>query len=208
MIALCMVPRNDQTDFHTPVSLILRLREGTPTEWRTFWDIYAPVVYRLAARRGLDHHDAQDVVGVVMRGLHARIRRGLKIDHGKGRFRGYLARSAQRAVAAHRRRFGRTSPGDGSLASAADDAASPAEDLAKLERLERLRLCLDRLRGSSNVRRRDVEAFERYVLQGEPAEKVAKHLGLSRGRVFGIRTEMIERIRKTLMQLDIELGEV
>jgi RNA polymerase sigma factor (sigma-70 family) len=208
MIALTMAPRNDPSELRTPVSLILRLNQGTPAEWRTFWDIYAPVVYRLAVCRGLDHHDAQDVVGVVMRSLHARIRRGLKIDHGKGRFRGYLARTTQRAVTVHRRRFGRSASGERSLASAADGADSPAEDLAKMERLERLRLCLDRLRASSKVRRRDVEAFERYVLQGEPAEVVARLLGLSRGRVFGIRTEMIERIRKMLIELDIELGEV
>jgi len=80
--------------------------------------------------------------------------------------------------------------------------------VAALERMERLRACLERLRHSPRVRRRDFDAFECYVIRDEPAETVAKQFGISRARLYGIRTEMMNRIRTMVSQLNDELGEV
>lgn len=202
-----MASRFDSSSDNTPVSLILRLREGTEAEWRKFWEIYGPLIYRLARGRGLNHHDAQDIVCEVMRGLHARIRRGLKVDHGKGRFRSYVARSVARATARFRRQFKKTGSDVNArpLTSSAEDGSDG--DVAALERGERMRYCLSRLRESPDVRRRDFEAFERSVILGESSDKVAKRFGISRGRLYGIRSEMMNRLRVMLTTLDQELGE-
>lgn len=197
----------DRPGDDTPVSLIVRLRAGTEAEWCTFWEIYGPLIYRLARGKGLNHHDAQDVVCDVMRALHGKIRRGLKIDHGKGRFRSYLARSVSRATARFRRRFG-GSVRDQMWALAKGGSEDGVQSvIAALERNERVRLCLNRLRDEPGVRRRDYEAFERSVIFDEPATEVAKRFGISRGRLYGIRSEMMSRLRVMLTRLDQELGE-
>jgi RNA polymerase sigma factor (sigma-70 family) len=208
MISFRMPSRPSQPEQETPVSLILRLRDGTQEEWRTFWEIYGPVTYRFARGAGLRHHDADDVVSEVMRSLHTRIRGGLMIDHAKGRFRGYLARTTQRAVERHRSHFSSSTAEEKSPTIRSTHPAPVSQTIEGFERLERLRLCMDRLRGSRNVRQRDVDAFEKYVLLEEPAEKVATRYGISRGRLYGIASEMMDRIRKLILQLDLELGEV
>lgn len=202
-----MARKTDISEDRTPVSLILRLRDGTEAEWRTFWGIYGPLIYRLARGRGLNHHDAQDIVCEVMRGLHSRIRRGLQVDHVKGRFRSYVGRSVARATARFRRQFGGSKSGRRAEREAGRTHSDADGDIATLERHERIRLCLARLRELPDVRRRDFEAFEKCVVHGEPAEKVAKQFGVSRGRVYGIRTEMMSRLRLMLTELDQELGE-
>ncbi len=41
-------------------SLIVRLRQpGNQEAWREFASLYEPLIYRLAARRGMQHADAQ-----------------------------------------------------------------------------------------------------------------------------------------------------
>lgn len=203
-----MARKPDSSEHRTPVSLILRLKDGTDTEWRTFWEIYGPLIYRLARRGGLNHHDAQDVVCEVMRGLHARIRRGLNVDHGKGRFRSYVARSVSRATARFRRQFGNVSSQRRALAAKAKNADDRSgDDVAAIERNERVRLCLVRLRELPDVRRRDYEVFERSVIFGEAADKLSKRFGISRGRLYGIRSEMMNRLRLMLTDLEKELGE-
>lgn len=202
-----MARKADISDDRTPISLILRLRSGTEAEWRTFWGIYGPLIYRLARGRGLNHHDAQDIVCEVMRGLHARIRRGLEVDHGKGRFRSYVARSVARATARFRRQFGGTNSGRVSQKPTGRTRGDTDGDIATLERHERIRVSMERLRELPDVRRRDFEAFEKSVVHGEPAEKVAKQFGISRGRLYGIRCEMMTRLRAMLAELNQELGE-
>lgn len=201
-----MTSDSDAPEHRTPVSLILRLKDGTEAEWQTFWEIYGPFIYRLARRNGLNHHDAQDIVCDVMRGLHARIRRGLRIDHGKGRFRGYVARSVSRATARFRRKFGKAAGRTTPPRSAAPEADQDG-DLAVLERNERVRYCLERLREMADVRKRDFEAFERSVIMGESGEQVARRFGISRGRLYGIRSEMMSRLRAMLTELNTELVE-
>ena len=195
-------------EISTPISLILRLGQGHRDDWDAFYAIYSPVIYNLCRARQLQHHDAKDIVGVIMKSLHQAIQNGFTLDHGKGRFRGYLAKSVERAV----RQFKRRKRNEGSKASTVDRAPAndgrPEADLAALERIERLRFCIARLREAPDVRRRDIEAFERYALREEKASTVAKSLGISVGRLYGIRCEMLDRIRAGMAQLEVEWGEV
>lgn len=202
------MPSPFDQDHRTPVSLIVRLRRGTDDEWRTFCDIYGPMVFRLARGLGLPDADANDVVGDVMQALLVRLRRGFAVDHGKGRFRDYLARATRHAAIRHQRRHPKPKGISANSRHATTDGHLPGAELAALERLERLRLCMDRLPLDPSVRRRDLDAFREYVLNNRPAQEVAKRFGISRARLYGIRTEMIDRIRRLAAELDATLGEV
>ena len=192
----------------TPLSLLLRLARGNDDDWRTFYGIYGPLVYRLARNEGLADPDADDVLARVMRSLFQRLQSGFQVDPDKGQFRSYVATATRHAVVAQRRGLEAAAPSAEMTEQVPDDGPSPSDHLSRMERVERLRLCLERLRESADVRPRDMQAFEAYALRGEPAERVARMYGITRERLYGLKSEMLERIRKMMSKLDIELGEV
>lgn len=197
-------------ELQTPVSLLVRLRDGgNDSEWGTFWRIYGPFVFRLACKAGIERGAAEDVVAVVMRNLMLALRKGLEVSRAKGYFRAYVATATRRAVIDRLRAAARpaAAPLDEARMQAAAIAA-PDDELARLERIERLNLCLERLRSDTRLRQRDLRAFERYVLQSEPAAVVARDLDLTPARLHSIRFEMLRRIEKLMTRLDVELGEV
>jgi len=193
----------------TPVSLLGRLGRGTESEWRRFNELYAPFTYRLALAAGLATADAEDVAAEVMATIMKQLREGFKLDPQRGRFRQYLATIVQRAVQRLRRRSAMRRVRDRRAALAAlTGEPGQAESLAYAERLERLRLCIRQLRDDPDVRKRDFSAFEDYALKEMPAESVARRYKLTRGRVYQIKSEMLNRIEIMMGTLERELGEV
>jgi RNA polymerase sigma-70 factor (ECF subfamily) len=185
-----------------------RCAQGDNPSWTTFFGIYGPLIHRYARWGGLAEHDADEVVANVMRNLLQALRGGFEVDHSVGRFRHYLRKIANREIAAQRRRGTRQPVGlEQTPEPPADDEPSE-EHWAALERQERLRICLERLRAVPSSRPRDLRAFERYALAGEPAERVALELGISKSRLYAIKHEMIVELRRLRIQLDAILGEV
>lgn len=190
----------------TRLSVIEGCRQGSGAAWETFFSVYAPIIYRFARRARLADHDAEDVVANVMRNLMKALRGGLEIDYSVGKFRYYLRTVANREISAQRRRARSTTLD--TQESAEIEAVESDPEWAEAERRERMRVCLDRLRMLPEVSPRDVLAFERYALHQEPAERVAAELGISRSRLYVIKHEMLQHLRRMKEQLDEELGEV
>ena len=71
-------------------SLILRLKDRADQEaWGEFLEIYGPLVYRLAAAKGLQHADAEDVVQQVCSSVARAVDRW-QPDAKRARFRTWL----------------------------------------------------------------------------------------------------------------------
>lgn len=71
----------------TRPSLLARLRDRTDVEaWRTFVDLYAPLVYQFCRSRGLQEADAADVAQEVLTQV-MRSAEGFVYDPSRGRFR-------------------------------------------------------------------------------------------------------------------------
>jgi RNA polymerase sigma-70 factor (ECF subfamily) len=203
-----MVTRGDSFP-STRLSLVGRLRGELSKDWETFFAIYGPLVYRMARHAGLRDDEAEGVVSQVMRDFLSAVRGGFAVDHEVGRFRSYLRTAANNAIRAHLR--ARRRNGNGKMPLTEDLAEAPDDttvEWERMEQLERLRLCFERLRASPAVRRRDVEAFESLVLRGEDAQAVAKRLGITVARVYGIKHEMVKLLRRIRQKLDQEMGEV
>src|SRR6476661_3693530 len=74
----------------TRASLLVQIRDGTNhAAWREFVDLYGPVVYGFARKRGLQDADAADLMQDVLRSVSAAMGR-LDYDPVRGTFRGWL----------------------------------------------------------------------------------------------------------------------
>jgi len=190
----------------TRTTLIRRLTDDTGEAWRTFFDVYGPLVFRIARRAGLNANDAEDVLACVMRNFVQAVERGFELDHRVGLFRSYLKTITTNEIRAHRRRERRSSELGERVVSAVEPSVAVRWEDA--ERQNRWQLCLERLRESASVRSRDYEAFVRYALNGEPAEQVAAELQVTVDRLYGIKHTMVRKARRMWQQLEQELGEV
>lgn len=186
----------------TPLSLLLRAGRGDQDAWEEFYGLYAPLVFRYARRRGLDEHQADDLVIEVMHNLLKRMTTGFQVDHSKGRFRDYLRKVAMRTISRLRGRRARGTIDQGTI-EIADHGT--ADEFARLERAEVLMLAMRRLRDSGDFRARDLEAFEQCALHGIAPARVARLYGLTRSQVYEIRRQVLRRLRTILVKLDLEL---
>src|SRR5436853_5516220 len=74
----------------TRASLLVQIRDGANhVAWREFVDLYGPVVYGFARKRGLQDADAADLMQDVLRSVSSAIGR-LDYDRKQGTFRGWL----------------------------------------------------------------------------------------------------------------------
>jgi RNA polymerase sigma-70 factor (ECF subfamily) len=96
----------------TRPSLLVRLRDARDERaWGQFVDLYAPLVYGYARRRGLQDADAADLTQGVLRAVAGAVGR-LSYDPGRGSFRGWLFTIVRNQLRDFRERQGR--PGQGS----------------------------------------------------------------------------------------------
>lgn len=223
-----MTPKRSDTGFFPTTRLTLLARLGDPASraWDEFFAIYGPVIYRMARADGLNDHDADEVVAVVMRYFFGAVAAGFQFDPHRGQFRRYLRRATniiiRRVRNGHHAGRGRGGAPTGQVRASErpivlaefdiddlpDAPARPDDEWHRVERQERWQVCLERLEDSTSVSPRDMEAFRAYVLHGEPARRVAKRLGIRPNRLYGIKHEMTQRLRKLREELDTELGEV
>src|SRR5438270_7260333 len=74
----------------TRASLLVRLRDPHDKEaWGQFVQLYAPVIYGFARKRGLQDADAADLMQEVLRSV-SRAAGRLEYDPSRGSFRGWL----------------------------------------------------------------------------------------------------------------------
>ena len=90
----------------TRASLLVQIRDGANAgAWQEFMQLYGPVVYGFARKRGLQDADAADLMQDVMRSVSDAIGR-LDYDRSQGTFRGWLFTITRNKVfnflAAHR----------------------------------------------------------------------------------------------------------
>jgi RNA polymerase sigma-70 factor, ECF subfamily len=97
----------------TRITLLTRLRSPSDAEaWRTFVDLYLPLVFRYCRRRGLQDADARDVSQQVLANIHRAIDTFI-YDPQKGKFRNWLGTIATREVTRYQQRDRRPGKGGG-----------------------------------------------------------------------------------------------
>ncbi|MCB1229223.1 MAG: sigma-70 family RNA polymerase sigma factor [Verrucomicrobiae bacterium] len=198
-------PPSDAPTFpDTRPTLLQRLPDANDGEaWRSFVETYGPLVYRFALRRGLQPSDAADVVQEVMLKVARSIDR-FDYDPDRGRFRGWLFTIAWRALIDRANRIKRRSEiaGDG-IAERTADPSADAEALWDSEyRRSLLHRALPLVRPQFSES--TWEAFRLTTLEGQPAEEIARRLGLTIGSVYVARSRVTARLRDRIRQIEAE----
>lgn len=176
--------------------------EPVDSAWVTFVSVYGPIAYRFSISARLSVHEAEEVVADVMRSLLTWFRGGSGVDHSRGRFRHFFRTTVNNAIVHVRRQRRRSVDLDDVEEPGAPDASTAMEEA---ERFEVLRISLERLRAMPATRPRDMLIFERYVLQGESPERLAREFGMSRSRVYAIKHEITGQLRSLCERADQDL---
>ncbi|HEV3258519.1 MAG TPA: sigma-70 family RNA polymerase sigma factor [Gemmataceae bacterium] len=192
----------------TRASLLVRLRDPRDERaWAEFTEIYAPLIYRLARRRGLQDADAADLGQEVFRAVARAIERQA-FDPARGSFRGWLFRIARNLVVNFligRERQPRGT-GDTDMQALLEAQPAPApEDSALFDaeyRRQLLYWAADQVRGQFS----DLtwQAFWQTGVEGRGAREVADALGTTVGTVYHYKSRVMARLRQKMQQVEGE----
>lgn len=182
----------------TRLSLLVRLRDvRDAAAWGEFVEIYAPLVYGLARRRGFQDADACDITQEVLRAAVTALPR-FTLDPERGKFRHWLFTVAlnelRKLVLAHKRQP--RGSGDPASQRRLERQAVCDDDEAiwNREHQERLfRWAADKARGQ--FRESTWQAFWRTAVEGQDVRDVAGALGLSVGAVYVAKSRVLARIQ-------------
>jgi RNA polymerase sigma factor (sigma-70 family) len=187
----------------TRPSLMVRIRDREDTDaWAQFIDIYAPLIYGLARKRGLQDADAADLTQDVLRVVASAAGR-LDYDQERDSFRGWLftvVRNKLHDFAAREHRNGRGT-GDTSVQQIVNEQPAPEEELDfwSREYEQQVFAC------AAGEVRRSVEpatwqAFWQTAVEGKAGKTAAEELGMSVAAVYVAKSRVIARLRKQVQR--------
>ncbi len=195
----------------TRLSLVLRLRDRRDeAAWAEFVEIYEPLIYRLAHRKGLQDADARDLCQEVFSAVARAIQRW-DPDPAKGRFRAWLFRIARNRLIDLLARQRRQVRGTGHTGVQELLEAQPAEE--EHQALAEFHAEFQRRAfrwAAAQVRQEFTDstwlAFWKTGVEHRPVAAVAEELGLSMGAVYIARSRVLARLRDRVEQLTEDTG--
>jgi RNA polymerase sigma-70 factor (ECF subfamily) len=186
----------------TRPSLLVRIRDAGDAEaWGQFVQIYAPLVYDYARRRGLQDADAADLTQDVLQAVAGAAKR-LDYDPARGSFRGWLFTVAHHKLHDLLNRQKRPGQGQGDSAAQALLEQQPAREEAVWDEEYERRLfawAADQVRG--HFEESTWQAFWQAAVEGKSAKEVARDLGLTVGAVYIAKSRVQARLKDLIRQV-------
>jgi RNA polymerase sigma factor (sigma-70 family) len=190
----------------TPVtrpSLLVRLQDlGDHEAWDQFVELYAPLVFGFACKRGLQEADAADLTQEVLRAVAVAVGQW-EYDPKRGSFRGWLYRVTFNKFKAYLRFHRNQCQGSGDSVIHAvllQQAAPPTRAEWEDEYQKQLfGLASDRVR--REFADSSWQAFWRVTVDGRPSVEVASELKLSVGAVYIAKSRILARLKEEIRLL-------
>jgi RNA polymerase sigma-70 factor (ECF subfamily) len=175
--------------------------------WAQFVQVYAPLVYGLARRQGLQDADAADLTQEVLQTVAGAIR-DLDYDPARGSFRGWLFTVVRSRLSNFRRRS-RSHPdaasGDTDVQHMLAAVPAPDGDRPWWDQEHERRLfawAAEQVRPT--VDPSTWQAFWGTAVEGRPAKDVAATLGLSVAAVYMAKSRVLARLKDTVREAEGE----
>lgn len=195
------------TGLTTDVGVIGGVRRGDPEAWCRFIGIYNPVVYRLAKKKGLDSHRADDLVQLFNLAM-VKTMPTFEYRPDKGRFRKYVITVALNLI----RRMGqREADYDEVIKGAIEEARAAVDqplDLCEEDwfdpalQASLLQMALLELeKECSEKHRQHFEIFRLLAIEERSGDEVAKMFGMTRNQVYGIKFRKTRQLRDIAQRL-------
>jgi RNA polymerase sigma-70 factor (ECF subfamily) len=186
----------------TRVSLIHRVRDrADASAWADFVSIYQPLLTAYLRKRGVNEHDAADVVQDVFARLVPAMA-DFEFDPQRGRFRTWLWRVTHNALSDWARRRATRDRAErdwiNQQESAIEDA--PSDEWNQMYRRRILEVVLERVRAQSLPA--TWTCFEGRILEGRPASEIAAALGISANAVYVNASRLLARAREECADLE------
>ncbi len=187
-------------------SLLVRIRDrGDEPAWREFVEIYEPLVYRLARRKGFQHADAEELTQEALVAVASAIERW-DPDPRLGTFRGWLFRIARNMMINFLTRSRPEDRGTGGTgfrhlleqqpASGPDETTLFGEEY----RREAFRWAAREIR--DDFQSSTWNAFWWTAVDGREIKEVAEALGMSVGAVYAARSRAMVRLKRKVKPLE------
>ena len=189
----------------TRYSLLVRLCEASDEQaWQEFMEIYEPLVYRLARRRGFQHADADDLCQEVFQATAKAIERWHQRPD-RGSFRAWLFQIARNVMINTLRRRQRHPGGVGGSEIKRLLDQQPADDQeSRLLAMEYERHLFQWAAEAVKQEFRPTtwQAFWRTGVEGRKANDVAGELQISVGAVYIARSRVMARLREKIEEIE------
>ena len=187
----------------TRASLLIRIKDPHAAEaWSEFHDLYAPLIYHYARKRGLTHDDADDIRSECYKAIVQQIKT-FDYDKQKGGFKAWLRTMVDRRVIDLFRKRREQQPKTGVLDQIAAQAPSPDDMWETQWRNQHLKHCVEQLR--AEVSSSTFEAFSIIVIQGRPVAEACDALGMNANQIYKAKARMLRRVRDKMAELGCDV---